>query len=195
MPQIDEQESRILLSDVNKEAQWLLRMTENLLSVTKIEDNSNIVKEEWAVEEAVGESVEKIEKMYPDAQLDVRIPETLLLVPMDPILIEQVLLNLIENAILHSGSTAPIQISVIEENEYAVFSVRDQGSGFSESFLSSFKDGRICAEATKDSDRKRNMGLGLRVSSAIVSAHKGELRIRNTEQGAEVSFRLPLHTT
>ena len=43
MPQIDEQESRVMLSDVNKEAQWLLRMTEKLLSVTKIEDNSNLV--------------------------------------------------------------------------------------------------------------------------------------------------------
>ena len=194
MPQIDEQESRLLLSDVNKEAQWLLRMTENLLSVTKIEDNSNIVKDAWAVEETVGETAEKIEKMYPDAQLDIKIPETLLLVPMDPILIEQVLFNLIENAILHSGIDAPVQISVTEENNYAVFSVCDRGSGFSRSFLNGFRDGLIRADVTKDSDRKRNMGLGLRVSSAIVRAHKGEMQIRNTQQGAEVIFRLPLHT-
>ena len=83
---------------------------------------------EEPVEEVVGEALEKLKKRYPDAAIRVKIPEEFLMIPMDAVLIEQVTINLLENAIVHSGSILPIDFIVEDHPEHVSFIVRDYGN-------------------------------------------------------------------
>ena len=193
-PEMSPEDRSILLEDVRDDAQWLIRVVENLLSITRIgSDQASIAKSPEAAEEVLGEAARKFRRRFPQVSVSVTAPESLLMVPMDPILIAQVLSNLLENAVLHGGTTTAISLSVQKEGDFARFSVRDNGRGIPESALPTLFDGTMKHSETPTSDGKRNMGLGLSVCLAIVRAHGGAMEARNLETGAEFSFRLPLN--
>ena len=193
-PEMSPEDRSILLEDVRDDAQWLIRVVENLLSITRIgSDQASIAKSPEAAEEVLGEAAQKFRRRFPQISVSVTAPESLLFVPMDPILIAQVLSNLLENAVLHGGTTTAISLSVQKEDDVARFSVRDNGRGIPESALPTLFDGTMKHSETPTSDGKRNMGLGLSVCLAIVRAHGGAMEARNLETGAEFSFRLPLN--
>ena len=193
-PEMSPEDRSILLEDVRDDAQWLIRVVENLLSITRIgSDQASIAKSPEAAEEVLGEAAQKFRRRFPQVSVSVTAPESLLMVPMDPILIAQVLSNLLENAVLHGGTTTAISLSVQKEGDFARFSVRDNGRGIPESALPTLFDGTMKHSETPTSDGKRNMGLGLSVCLAIVRAHGGAMEARNLETGAEFSFRLPLN--
>ena len=193
-PEMSPEDRSILLEDVRDDAQWLIRVVENLLSITRIgSDQASIAKSPEAAEEVLGEAARKFRRRFPQVSVSVTAPESLLMVPMDPILIAQVLSNLLENAVLHGGTTTAISLAVQKEGDLARFSVRDNGRGIPESALPTLFDGTMKHSETPTSDGKRNMGLGLSVCLAIVRAHGGAMEARNLETGAEFSFRLPLN--
>ena len=193
-PEMSPEDRSILLEDVRDDAQWLIRVVGNLLSITRIgSDQASIAKSPEAAEEVLGEAARKFRRRFPQVSVSVTAPESLLMVPMDPILIAQVLSNLLENAVLHGGTTTAISLSVQKEGDFARFSVRDNGRGIPESALPTLFDGTMKHSETPTSDGKRNMGLGLSVCLAIVRAHGGAMEARNLETGAEFSFRLPLN--
>ena len=186
-------ERRDLLLDIRNEAQWLIRIVENLLSITRMGDTeANIQKEAEAAEEVLGETARKFRKRFPGISLSVSVPDELLMVPMDAVLIEQVLSNLLENAVAHGKTTSHIRLSVHREGSFARFTVQDNGCGFSEKELPTLFDGSLKHSETTSGDGKRNMGLGLSVCLAIVRAHNGTMAAQNLPGGAEISFRLPL---
>lgn len=186
-------ERRDLLLDIRNEAQWLIRIVENLLSITRMGDTeANIQKEAEAAEEVLGETARKFRKRFPGISLSVSVPDELLMVPMDAVLIEQVLSNLLENAVAHGKTTSHIHLSVHHEDSFARFTVQDNGCGFSEKELPTLFDGSLKHSETTSGDGKRNMGLGLSVCLAIVRAHNGTMAAQNLPGGAEISFRLPL---
>ena len=192
-PGISREEEVQLLEDVRDEAQWLIRVVENLLSVTRIGDNqAHITKEPEAAEEVLAEAVRKFRKRFPATSVTVAVPDELLLVPMDPILIEQVLANVMENAVFHGGAGS-IRLSVHAEKDAAVFSVWNDGAPIAEKDLPNLFDGTLRHSTPAECDGKRNMGLGLSVSMAIVRAHGGTMEAQNQETGVEFSFRLPLN--
>ena len=96
---------------------------ENLLSITRISDTqtAQITKEPEAAEEVLGEAVRKFRKRFQQIKVTVEAPDTLLLVPMDPILIEQVLSNLMENAAIHGETTTQVRVSVQKREHLPVF--------------------------------------------------------------------------
>ena len=146
-----------------------------------------------AAEEVLGEAAGKFRSRFPQVQISVKAPEELLMVPMDPILIVQVLSNLLENAVVHGRRTGSVCISVCREKNNALFSVRDDGCGIPEEVLPGLFDGTPKREEMTTSDGKRNMGIGLSVCKAIVRAHGGTMAARNLSDGAEFVFRLPLN--
>ena len=108
---MSEQERMELISNINEDAQWLLNMVENLLSVTKIQNESSKVKKlQEIVEEVVSESIVRLQKRLPKIRIRVSMPEDFLMIPMDATLIEQVPINLMENAYVHSSSSDPIDL-------------------------------------------------------------------------------------
>lgn len=192
-PGLSQAEQKELLEDVRDEAQWLIRVVENLLSITRIgEDQARITKAPEAAEEVMGAVVRKFRKRFAQIEISVEVPDTLLMVPMDPILIEQVLSNLLENAAVHGETTTHIHISVREENGFARFCVRDNGRGIPAEVLPTLFDGTLKRSETTTADGKRNMGLGLSVCLAIVRAHGGTMNAKNLPDGTELSFHLPL---
>ncbi len=191
-PGLSDREQRELLENARDEAQWLIQVVENLLSITRIgTDQARIAKEPEPAEEILGAAARKFRRRYPSVAVNVSVPEELVMVPMDPILIEQVLANLLENAAVH-GRAESVSLSLEEEEGFARFLVRDDGSGIPKKELDGLFDGRPKPQRPPDGDGKRNMGLGLSVCRAIVLAHGGTIQARNLERGAEFSFRLPM---
>lgn len=190
---LSQEEQRALLEDARDEAQWLIRVVENLLSITRMGDaRTQLAKVPEAAEEILGEAARKFRKRFPEIQVAVSVPDELLLVPMDAILIEQVLSNLLENAATHGQTVTQIRLSVKREDAYARFSVQDNGCGIPPKELPRLFDGTLKRSETPSGDGKRNMGLGLSVCMAIVRAHGGSMEAKNLPCGAEFSFRLPL---
>ena len=109
---------------------------------------------------------------------------------MDAILIEQVTINLLENAILHADSTKPIELLVEENANDVSFTVRDYGKGLSPQMLNNLFDGTTYAPA-QTSDARKGMGIGLSICKTIITAHHGTLIGRNHSSGAEFLFTLP----
>ena len=188
------EQKRRLLEDTRSEAQWLIRVVENLLSVTRMGDSKAYInKQNEAAEEIVGEVLQKFRKRCPGVKISVSVPEELLMVPMDAILIEQVLGNLMENAVSHGQITSLIRVSVYVEGENAVFSIQDNGKGIPPEQIPHLFTGISHSNDNRTVDGKRNMGLGLTVCKAIVQAHGGTIQGCNLPQGgAEFAFRLPL---
>lgn len=182
-----------LVANIKEEAQWLVRMVENLLSITRMNaENAKIDKQEELAEEVISAAVGKFAKRFPGIETEVHVPDEILLVPMDATLIEQVLVNLLENSVIHGRTTSRIRIQVSKQEETAVFSVEDNGEGIEESVLPVIFDGNLVARG-ESSDNKRNMGIGLSVCKSIIKAHRGNMRAENREEGgARMIFTLPM---
>lgn len=180
-----------LLRGAQSDAQWLVRMTENLLAITRIDaERANIVKTPEAAEEVVSEAVAKFKKSSPGIAVSVRVPDELLMIPMDATLIEQVLLNLLENAAQHGVTADRVELSVERKGDKAEFSVRDNGVGIPEERLAGIFSSRAAAAAA-GGDSRRNMGIGLSVCQTIIRAHGGTMAAGNAPGGGAV-FRFEL---
>ena len=182
-----------LISNIKEDSQWLIRMVENLLSVTRINEGTmNVTKSPEAAEEIVAEAIGHIRKRFPERKISVRVPEALLMVPMDGTLIEQVLINLLENAMKHSAEDSVVEVDVKKERQSAVFEVRDNGEGIAaEDFPYLFES--YIPNGIRSSDSSRGMGIGLSICMSIIKAHCGKLEASNrSEGGAVFSFTLPL---
>ncbi|HBG10785.1 MAG TPA: sensor histidine kinase, partial [Clostridium sp.] len=119
---ITESEKTSLVSNIKEDANWLLNMVENLLSVTRIRDSgAHVLKRPEPLEEVASESIERFHKRVPKAIVHVTVPDEFIMVPMDATLIEQVIINLLENAVYHSNTTDPISLSIFVQDGYAWF--------------------------------------------------------------------------
>ena len=183
-----------LVENIREESQWLVRIVENLLSITRMNsDKAKLDTQEELVEDIVGGAIGKFIKRFPQIQIKAETPEELLLVPMDAILIEQVILNIMENAVIHGKTTSEIRIHVEADEQYAYFSIEDNGAGIEEKFLPVIFEGVIGHHENDTVDKKRNMGIGLSVCLSIIKAHRGTMRAENkTDGGARMTFTLPL---
>ncbi len=191
---IDKQTHNELISGIKEDSQWLIRMVENLLAVTRInEGNMNVKKTPEAVEEIVAEAISRIKKRFKERIINVKVPNDLLLVPMDGTLIEQVIINLVENAIKHSDEKSEIDIIVKKEKNHAVFEVIDNGEGISSQDFPYLFESYIPG-GKKSLDSSRGMGIGLSICMSIVKAHHGKMEAANKKGGGAVfKFVLPLN--
>ena len=115
------------------------------------------------------------------------------MVPMDATLIEQVIINLMENVVLHAGSATQIVLDISRSNGMAVFSVTDNGNGIEEALMSKLFEELFPHAQEMRGDGRRNMGIGLSACMSIVQAHNGEMLAENLPQGgAKISFMLPI---
>ena len=186
------QQKTALLRNVRSEAQWLIRMVENLLSITRMGDGTaRLSKELEAAEEVLSSVAGKFQQRFPGIQLTLTAPREALFVPMDAILIEQVLMNLLENAAAHGQSSA-ILLSAERQSAGAVFTVRDNGLGIPEEILPEIFSPALPSKLHAG-DYRRKVGIGLCVCSSIVKAHGGSMSACNVrEGGAMFRFTLPM---
>lgn len=191
---LTKEERMSLLQDVNDEAQWLIRMVENLLTITRMdsEKSAKVLKTPEAAEEILEAAAAKFRKQFPHWKISLQVPDEFLMIPMDAVLIEQVLFNLMENAVSHAAGADQIWVSLERRSSDGVFSVRDNGCGIDPSVLPDIFEGKI-STAGNSADRKRNMGIGLSVCHTIIRAHGGAMKAENGKAGGAVfCFTLPL---
>lgn len=190
LPERDRDE---LLGEINKDARWLVRVTENILSVTKFSGEDVVLKKsDEVVEEIVGSAIVKFRRMQPSLPITVKKPQEIVLAPMDAMLIEQVLMNLFENVVAHGEKATRIRTTVECRKKRVVISVADDGVGIPPDKLPHIFDGMNTSDQSETPDGKRNMGIGLSVCNAIICAHGGGMAAENNEfGGATVRFWLP----
>ncbi len=185
-----------LAEDIYKEALWLHSLVENILNLTRLQDGKLVISKEMeAVEEVVGSAVGHILHRYPEREITVRVPDEFLMVPMDAKLIEQVLINLLENAVKHTLPEQEISVLVTEDkqNNCVVFSVADRGEGIDPVDLPHVFQ-MFYTSSLKHADSHHGIGLGLTICEAIIKAHGGSIEARNRPdgQGAMIIFKLPM---
>lgn len=185
------QEQEEFVRQINDDATWLLHIVENLLTVTRIEeDGANLTTSQEVVEEVVSEAIVRFQKRNPAAKVNVLLPKDYIVLPIDPLLIEQVLINLLENAYVHSHSTKATYVIIKETKDQVYFCVRDYGKGIDPKKLEFLFQDRT-TNPSLPTDGYKGSGIGLSICKTIIEAHHGTILARNHEKGAEVIFTLP----
>lgn len=175
-----------LLKDVQSDAQWLNRMVENLLSVTRVDaDKVRLSTHSTVLDELIDALLVKFCKHYPNRKVHVQLPDSFVSIAMDPVLIEQVLMNLLENAVFHATGMQNLWLRVEVRDSHAWFFVEDDGCGIQEDRMARLFSG---LQEKDRADSTRNMGIGLSVCRTIVRAHGGELRAENRPEGGARFF-------
>ncbi len=183
-----------LLGEIREDAEWLIRMVENLLSITKIgSKNVQVIKTPTVLEELIDDTLIKFHKRYPAQKVEVEIPEEFISIPMDPLLIVQVLMNLLENAVLHAEGMTSLRFTVKKSGKWAVFSIEDDGCGIPADILGKMFDGYHDRAGELTDGKRNNMSIGLSVCATIIRAHGGKINSENRrEVGARFSFSLEM---
>lgn len=189
-PEVSEK-NLAMLSDIKQDADSLIVMVENLLSVTRVQDGTiPLKKREEMLEEVAGDALLTTRRRFPDYHIELDLPEDILYLPMDPLLIKQVIVNLLENAIRHSGDREHIALRLCRQDNRAVVEVRDHGRGLSPEVCQAVMAGQ---PMPLSGDATRGMGIGLSVCQSIIKAHGGSFSAENHPEGGAV-FRFSLPT-
>ncbi len=169
-----------LAKGIKEDSQWLIGMVENLLSVTKV-DGSNVKlrKKQTVLEELVDTVLIRFRKRYPDQKIEVEIPDDFIMIPMDALLIEQVIVNILENAVQHATGMTKLILRVYTKSEDVVFEIEDDGCGIPRDRMQNIFAGYYEKKATPADSKKRSMGIGLSVCASIIKAHDGTITAEN----------------
>lgn len=188
---LDKKVKTELLQGVYEDASWLMNSVENILSITRIDEGRVELKKSMeAVEEIVAEAVLRIKKIATNHLIKINIPDDLIMLSMDGILIEQVLVNLLDNAIKYTPYKSTIEIKIYKNDDKVFFEVSDNGKGIPEENIPLIFNRFYTLEAMNNSGR-RGTGLGLAICKSIVIAHGGEISAFNNPYGG-VTFRFEL---
>ncbi len=182
-----------MAKNIYDDAQNLSGMVENVLGITRLESGVEIKKAVEVAEEVIGAAVQLTEVHHPEYDIQVTVPEEILMVPMDASLIQQAITNLLENAIHHTKKTDGVAVILERQGNDAVFTVRDRGMGISPEHLDRLFE-PFYQSNRSDQVVYRGFGLGLSICHSIVKAHGGRILARNREDvsGAEIIFTLPM---
>ena len=178
-----EEQRKQMIGGIKKDAQWLNRMVENLLFVTRIDGGKvDIYKLPTVLDELVDSVLMKFRKRYPNQAVEVDIPADFVIIPMDAMLISQVLVNILENAVQHAKGMTRLSLKVYVSSGKAAFEIRDDGCGIKPEKLKTIFSG-YSPSGDEPSDGKRNAGIGLSVCASILRAHGGEIGAKNLKGG------------
>ena len=175
------EQCRNMIKGISEDSQWLYRMVENLLSITRLDSgNVKILKTETMLDELVDSVLVKFAKRYPNQTVDVDIPDEFILIPMDALLIEQVMLNILENAVQHAEGMTKLSLKVFTKSGKVIFEIKDNGKG-----IAGHKIKEIFKGVYNDAldDKRTNAGIGLSVCASIIKAHGGDIKAENLKGG------------
>lgn len=186
---LEENKKYRLYSDIYDDAIWLISLVENLLAITRIEDeNIHIHIEAELVEEVIAEALNHINHRKIEHHIKVILRDDLMMARMDARLIVQVFINIIDNAIKYTPKGSTIKISARKEGGNIVVEISDDGKGISnkEHIFDMFY-----TENNSVADSRRGLGLGLALCKSIIQLHGGTIIIKdNKPHGAIFSFTL-----
>ncbi|MEG0750761.1 MAG: DUF4118 domain-containing protein [Oscillospiraceae bacterium] len=176
----DEKTRHRLYSDIYDDSMWLIRLVENLLSITRMDDNRfSLTMQPEIVADVADEALSHITRYGNNHTITTNVEDKFLMAEMDTSLIVQVLVNLIDNAIKYTVEGSHIEISAVREGCMVRISVADDGAGISDSDKEKLFDMFYTASGSRTIDGRRGLGLGLALCKSIVNAHGGEIHVKN----------------
>jgi len=194
----DEEARRSFAGAIEHEADRLNRLVENLLDMSRIEGGALKPEKEWyPVEELIHDVLGHMQPLLQGRTVETDLPENLPPVELDYLQIDQVLTNLIENAIRYTSTSSPIEVSAHLKDNEIVICVADRGPGIPpadrervfDKFYRVLGSQRVAGHST-------GSGLGLAVCKGLVEAHGGHIRVENREGGGALfCFTLPVRAT
>jgi two-component system sensor histidine kinase KdpD len=190
---LDAQTQRELLESVHEEAERLNRLVQNLLEMTRLESGALQLKRELhPPEEVIGAALGRLGKRLADRRVTTRVPPDLPLVAMDDVLIEQVLVNLLDNALKYTPAGTPVEVIATATDQNLTIEIADHGPG-----LPPGEEDRVFEKFFRGEQLvARGAGLGLAICRGIVRAHGGRIWAQNLPGGGVAFlFTLPLGAT
>ncbi len=181
---------RELLESVRDEGERLNRLVQNLLEMTRLESGAPALRKDWhPLEEVIGAALNHLGKRLANRPISTRLSPDLPLVAMDDVLIEQVLVNLLDNALKYTPPASPISILATATDRSVTVEVADRGPG-----LPPGEEGRIFEKFYRGPETPgRGAGLGLAICQGIIRAHGGRIWAHNVpEGGVAFFFTLPI---
>ncbi len=183
-----------MIRGIRADAEWLTRMVENLLSVTRLGDGDvHLIKTPIVLEELLDSVLVAFHKHYPGQEVSLVLPDEMILVPMDPLLIQQVLINLLENAVRHAKGMTSLSLRVSVTGGKALFEVIDDGCGIDQQKVQKLFEDGFGVESFSGDKKENTAGIGLSVCATVIRAHGGQIyAVCNKDRGATFSFTLNL---
>lgn len=188
---LDEDTKKQIYSGIRYDSQWLISLVENLLSVTRIEeDRMNLNMSLHLIDDVIEEAMRHISGKSEEHEISVSRADDLLFAKMDAKLIIQVIVNLVDNAIKYTPAGSHIQIAAEKRGDYVAVSVTDDGDGIPDQMKEQVFEMFYTGE-NKIADSRRSIGLGLALCKSIVNAHGGEIILTdNDPHGCVFTFTL-----
>jgi two-component system sensor histidine kinase KdpD len=188
---LDESSRRELAASIYDESERLGRLVGNLLEMTRLESGAFRLRKEWyPIDEVLGAAVHRLRRLLEDHRIEVKVPPEPVLVPLDEVLIQEVLLNLLENAARFSPRGSRILLSARAAPDAVVVEVADEGPG-----IPPGREERVFEKFFRDTIGKGRpgAGLGLAIAKGIVELHGGRIHAENLPEGGAVfRFELPI---
>ena len=173
-----------LADDIREDSQWLIGMVENLLSVTKIDSGDvKLIKTPVVLEELIDSVIVRFKKRYPKQEIQIEIPDEFIIIPMDAVLMTQVIVNMLENAVQHAKGMETLILRVSKKDNLAIFEIIDDGCGIPKERMNRIFNGYFETGDLPADNQKRNMGIGLSVCASVIKAHDGEITVENLKEG------------
>ncbi len=181
-----------LVGGISEDAQWLMGMVENLLSVTRIDSKGvKLIKSPTVLEELIDSVLVRFRKRYPNQKIEIDIPDDFVSIPMDAVLIEQVIVNMLENAVQHAEGMTELVLKVFIMGNKAIFEIMDDGCGIPKDRMADIFTGYFEKKDGPADNQKSSMGIGLSVCASIIKAHEGDISVENRKSGGCI-FRFAL---
>lgn len=189
---IDKAMVQDLAENIYDQSERLTKLVHNVLQVIRLESGSVRIKKSYhQLEDIVGSAFNKLEMLLDSKPVAMKLPQPMPLIPLDHILIEQVLTNLIENAVKFTPKHSPIEIIVEINNKMATINVGDYGPGLNSNDAIKIFDKFYRGQKPETSGS--GIGLGLSICKSIVTVHGGTIWAQNRDEGGAIfSFTLPL---
>jgi two-component system sensor histidine kinase KdpD len=188
---LDETSRRSLIETASEEADRLNRLVGNLLDMTRLESGAMRIKQEGCdLQDLIGSALEEVGLRLGERSVVIDVPDNLPAIPLDFVLIERVLVNVIDNALKYSPPESPIEIRVRLAGAFAEITVADRGVGIPQEDLRRIFDKFYRVQRP---DNVSGTGLGLAISKGIVDAHGGFISAENrSEGGTMITIALPM---
>lgn len=190
---LSEENKQEIYRSVYDDAMWLVNLTENLLSITRIENGTLALRmEAELVEDVIYEALRHLGRNAKEHKISVELQDDLLMAQMDVRLIVQVIINIVNNALKYTPTGSEVKICAEKKGNQAQISISDNGPGIPKESKEHLFD-MFYTVSTGKSDNHRGLGLGLSLCKSIVLAHGGEITVTDhVPHGAVFSFTLPL---
>ncbi len=192
---LDESTKREMYRSIYDDSMWLINLTENLLSITRIENGTMPLKRNAElIEDIFRESLSHVDRRSAEHKIDMMLSDDMLMANMDARLIVQVIINMVNNAIKYTPKGSHICLSAEKYNNMVRIQVSDDGPGISAQAQKHLFDMFYTVNTgSVSTDSRRGLGLGLSLCKTIVEAHGGSITVQNNQPtGTVFSFTLPL---